>query len=106
MTRKKIRLNSPAAARELHSLTSAFSLIRILHLMADTPLDTRELGKRVSAKTAMDPASVSRSLFRIRRHGWLKTNGSLHSLTPAGREALRLAASALKDLADSTNGQA
>jgi hypothetical protein len=84
----------------MRSFASSFALIRILHHAAGTPLDTPQLRERLSAKGAsLDNQSLNRALSRLRRHGWLKTKNSGHSLTPAGRKALKLATAGLKNLA-------
>jgi hypothetical protein len=88
-----------AAATELRSLISSFVVIRILKHIADTPLDTAQLCQLLkSSALALDSPSLNRTLLRMRRHGWLKTTDSLHSITPAGRKALNLAVSGLRDI--------
>jgi hypothetical protein len=62
-------------------------------------MDNADITERLRATgTPLDGPSLNRTLARLRRNGWLKKKGSSHSITTAGRKALRLAASALKDL--------
>ena len=68
------------------------------------PLDTVRPRERLNATgQPLAPVSLNRILVRLRRHGWLNTKDSLHSLTPAGRKALKLATSCLKTLAGLTD---
>jgi DNA-binding PadR family transcriptional regulator len=93
-----------AAATELRSLVSSFVVIWILKHIADRPLDTARLCQLLkSSAWALDSSSLNRTLLRMRRHGWLKTEDSLHSITPAGRRALNLAVFGLKDVLTVTN---
>jgi len=104
MTRTKSPHTNALAAKELRSLTSSFLVVRMLNQIADEPVDAARLHERLRAKdTALNPASLNHTLARLRRHGWLRTRGSLHTLTPAGRNALKLAASALERLAAQFN---
>jgi hypothetical protein len=107
MTKVRSRPRNPAAAqKELRSLASSLAVIRILNYIADAPLGAARLRERLSANgRPLDPASLSRTLARLRRQGWLKTKISLHSITPAGRDALKRAISGLKNLAVLTDRQ-
>jgi len=106
MTKARPR-NPAAASKELSSLASTFVLIRIMKHAADAPLDTARLRERLNANgRPLAPVSLNRILVRLRRHGWLNTKDSFHSLTPAGRKALKLATSGLKTLAGFTSRSA
>jgi DNA-binding PadR family transcriptional regulator len=95
-----------AAAKELRSLSFTVLAIRILTYVSKAPADKANITQRLrTSGTPIDRASLNRSLARLRRHGWLRTKDSLHSMTPAGRKALKLAVSRLKDLAALTKAR-
>jgi DNA-binding HxlR family transcriptional regulator len=86
---------STATAKELRSLLGSFGVIRILKHAADAPGTTADLCRRLRTK---DTVSLSRTLARLRRKGWLTTKSSEWSLTSKGRKALDLALRGLEDI--------
>jgi hypothetical protein len=87
-------------SRELHSLTSNFTKVRILHYAAAGPIGRSALLLRLRAHhPAITPGSLNRLLASMARLGWLKiTAPPAYSLTPNGRRALKPARDALQDL--------
>lgn len=88
-----------AARKQVHSLLSTLSLIRILNCVSHTPRQSAEIAKRLRANgTTADTTSQNRTLQRLRRNNWLVAKNSTYSLTSEGRKALEFARSGLKDL--------
>jgi hypothetical protein len=91
------------AAKELRTLMSTLSVIRILNYVSQTPMGSADISKRLrTTGTAIDDISLNRTLFRLRRQGWLTAKNSNWSPTLDGRKALKIAISGLKDLAHLT----
>jgi hypothetical protein len=87
------------AEKELRSLLSTLSVIRILNCVSQTPMSSDNISEHLRANnTAIDGPSLNHSLLRLRRSGLLKTKTSVWALTPEGRIALKLAISGLKDV--------
>jgi hypothetical protein len=89
-----------AGPKEIRSLLATLVTVRILKCIADERLDDLR-----ATDTISDPL-LNLSLRRLRRRGLIKAKGSQHSLTPAGRKALKLAVSGLKQLAALTDRRA
>jgi hypothetical protein len=77
----------------------------MLKHIANEPTDTPRLRDQLRANGHLDTTSLDRSLLRLRRQGIIKLKDSAHVLTPAGRKALNLAISRLKDLVLITRGR-
>jgi hypothetical protein len=90
--------HADAGAKELRSLLSSLAAIRILQYIAGQPLDASRLRERLHANGHLATASLHRTLLRLRRQGMTTLKGSAHVLTPAGRKALGLAISGLKNI--------
>jgi hypothetical protein len=95
------RASPSQALRELHSLTSNFTKVRILHYAAAGPIGRSAMLLRLRVHhPALNPASLNRLLASMARLGWLKiTAPPAYSLTPRGRRALNAARDALRDFA-------
>ena len=97
--RSKPLHNQANAEKELRSLSSTQSVIRILNCVSASPRNSVEIGQRLrSNSTTIDSASLKRTLLRLRRHRWLTAKKDVWSLTPAGRKAFKFALAGLKDL--------
>ena len=89
-----------AAAKELRSLLSTLSVIRILNYVSQTPIRSAAIGEQLrSSGTPINGPSLNRTFLRLHRRGLIKAKNSSWLLTPAGRKALKLATSGLKHLA-------
>jgi hypothetical protein len=79
-----------APLAEIRSILSTLVTIRTLKHVAN--------GRPESLRNTDGTSDLflNRTLLRLRRQGLIKSKGSQHSLTPAGRKALKLAISGLK----------
>jgi hypothetical protein len=104
------RVSPSQVLRELQSLTSNFTKVRILHYAAAGPIDRSAMLLRLRVHhPALTPAYLNRLLTSMVLKGWLKAKATSaadssaerkYSLTPEGRRMLKTARKHLGHLVD------